>query len=851
MTTENVKSGTFDYPHDLDTFRVDMVTGQRYLFSLKGTGTSPATSMGLQVLNSKGELQVFDFEIGAGGEAKLSFVSPTTDPYYVMVGNIDPATQGIEAGLGSYELTANTLSLDDHADLKADGTALAAGVTKAGAFDQPHDFDYFKIDLFAGQRYLFEMKGAGADPLETMEMLLLGSNGERVEFDVSSGVSAKSQISYVPVSSATYYLLASNDHFTDFGFTDGIGTYQVSVSSLALDDYGDLLPQAALLLPGQPRTGAFDVTDDLDYFKYDMRAGQRYVIDMTWLGNNTGGGTELRVYDPAGKEVIYDLRATGEPSSQIAFQAALDGYYYLRASNTDVSDTGLSAAIGQYRMGVTLISQDDGPDYAAQALPLTVGATQAGAFDQPHDRDHYKINLTAGTRYTFGVNGAGSNPLQMVELQLLDPTGALVVEDLGLTAAGGAQASFVAPETGSYIVLATNDTLDLFGSTTVLGGYEITVSGVANDLEPDLKSAATVFPVGSLQEGSHDLPFDNDYFKMELVAGQRYLVDMAGVGRTPLKAPGFQIFDAAGVLREQDQSSVVDARAQLVFTAPATGSYYLLATNAMADAMGAAATTGNYQITLQPVGADDHSDRFAGATLLVPLADTTIGVLLNGTAGADVLTGGIGNDTLYGMGGRDRLTGGAGNDVINGGDDLDKAVFEGVRANYTLTRGATGWTVTDKTGASGVDTVSSVERFVFSNVGVALDLDGNAGTTARILRAVFGSSYLGVKEFVGIGLSLLDSGTSYQDLVGMAVATDVFANLAGSRSNTDFVKLVYRNVIGVAPSASELGYFVGLLDSGVYSQASLAYMACEVPQNTQSAELVGLAATGIEYLPGG
>ena len=322
MTTENVKSGTFDYPHDLDTFRVDMVTGQRYLFSLKGTGTSPATSMGLQVLNSKGELQVFDFEIGAGGEAKLSFVSPTTDPYYVMVGNIDPATQGIEAGLGSYELTANTLSLDDHADLKADGTALAVGVTKAGAFDQPHDFDYFKIDLFAGQRYLFEMKGAGADPLETMEMLLLGSNGERVEFDVSSGVSAKSQISYVPVSSATYYLLASNDHFTDFGFTDGIGTYQVSVTGLALDDYGDLLPQAALLLPGQPRTGAFDVTDDLDYFKYDMRAGQRYVIDMTWLGNNTGGGTELRVYDPAGKEVIYDLRATGEPSSQIAFQIA-------------------------------------------------------------------------------------------------------------------------------------------------------------------------------------------------------------------------------------------------------------------------------------------------------------------------------------------------------------------------------------------------------------------------------------------------------------------------------------------------------------------------------------------------
>ena len=135
---------------------------------------------------------------------------------------------------------------------------------------------------------------------------------------------------------------------------------------------------------------------------------------------------------------------------------------------------------------------------------------------------------------------------------------------------------------------------------------------------------------------------------MELLAGQRYLVDMAGVGRTPLKAPGFQISMPPACCANKT-SRRWSTRAQLVFTAPATGSYYLLATNAMADAMGAAATTGNYQITLQPVGADDHLTVLPGATSPVPLADTTIGVLLNGTAGADVLTGGIGNDTLYGM----------------------------------------------------------------------------------------------------------------------------------------------------------------------------------------------------------
>ena len=305
-------------------------------------------------------MQVFDFEIGAGGEAKLSFVSPTTDPYYVMVGNIDPPRRRIEAGLGSYELTANTLSLDDHADLKADGTALAVGVTKAGAFDQPHDFDYFKIDLFAGQRYLFRDEGAGADPL--------GDDGDAAGLQWRTGRFRRARClgqvadPYVPVSSATYHPLASNDRFTDRlhrrhrhlpGLGDRPGAGRLRRPAAAV----------ALLLPGQPRTGVrSDVTDDLDvHFRArHARAGQRYVIDMTWLGNNTDGGTELqRKNDPAGT-AIYD------PRHRRAFIAdrvpgRAGRVLLLRASNTDVSDTGLSAAIGQYRDGRHADPQDDGP----------------------------------------------------------------------------------------------------------------------------------------------------------------------------------------------------------------------------------------------------------------------------------------------------------------------------------------------------------------------------------------------------------------------------------------------------------------------------------------------------------
>ena len=128
-------------------------------------------------------------------------------------------------------------------------------------------------------------------------------------------------------------------------------------------------------------------------------------------------------------------------------------------------------------------------------------------------------------------------------------------------------------------------------------------------------------------------------------------------------------------------------------------------------------------------------------------------------------------------------------------------------------------------------------------------MDGNAGITAKIIGAVFGKTYLSNKAFVGIGLQLLDDGISYPDLVSLAIGTDLFAQLAGSRSDADFVKLVYRNVVGAAPSRADLDYFVGLLDTDAFTQSSLALLACETDMNRINVDLVGLINTGIEFLP--
>lgn len=74
---------------------------------------------------------------------------------------------------------------------------------------------------------------------------------------------------------------------------------------------------------------------------------------------------------------------------------------------------------------------------------------------------------------------------------------------------------------------------------------------------------------------------------------------------------------------------------------------------------------------------------------------------------ADVLTGGLGDDTLFGRGGDDTLTGGAGNDALDGGDGADRFIIDQTADGDTIT-GGEGGTDLDRIDASALPGVASV-----------------------------------------------------------------------------------------------------------------------------------------------
>ena len=187
----------------------------------------------------------------------------------------------------------------------------------------------------------------------------------------------------------------------------------------------------------------------------------------------------------------------------------------------------------------------------------------------------------------------------------------------------------------------------------------------------------------------------------------------------------------------------------------------------------------------------------------------------------------------------------AGSETITGGDGIDLIVFVGTRNQYTISGLASSAQVTGSLEGD-TDTLVGIERLQFSDVFVALDLDDHAGITAKTLGAVFGEDSVANKDYVGICLHYLDeSGYSYEQLMQLAID----ARLGAGATHSAVVDLLYTNVVGVAPSPEDLDYFVGLLDNGSFTVASLGVLAADTDLNQSNIDLVGLRQAGLEYVP--
>lgn len=201
------------------------------------------------------------------------------------------------------------------------------------------------------------------------------------------------------------------------------------------------------------------------------------------------------------------------------------------------------------------------------------------------------------------------------------------------------------------------------------------------------------------------------------------------------------------------------------------------------------------------------------------------------------ITGGAGND---------HLVAGAGSELIDGGAGLDVLTYSGAFARYQVTAAGGGFSVVDVQGDGGSDSVSNVERLVFDDAHIALDINGVGGGVYRLYQGAFNRApdAGGLGFWIGIG----DAGASL-DLIAQAfVGSAEFATTYGAIDNAAFVTQLYANVLHRAPDAGGLAFWLGLLDSGATRGGELVGFS-QSPEN--QAALIGVIANGFAYTPYG
>lgn len=189
------------------------------------------------------------------------------------------------------------------------------------------------------------------------------------------------------------------------------------------------------------------------------------------------------------------------------------------------------------------------------------------------------------------------------------------------------------------------------------------------------------------------------------------------------------------------------------------------------------------------------------------------------------------------------LTVSADNDRIEGGAGLDTAVYAAEASAFTVTRQADAFTVSTASPAAATDTLLGVERIQFSDSRLALDVDGDAGTVAKLLGAVFGAEWAANQTYVGIGLQAADSGLTDAALASLALTARL-----GAYTNDALVRHLYENLAGEPAPTPLVDLFVAQLDSGALTPAGLALFAANHAINLQNIGFAELQMHGIAYV---
>ena len=385
-------------------------------------------------------------------------------------------------------------------------------------------------------------------------------------------------------------------------------------------------PRYAVILTvdADPYEARIDELYEVDWYRFTAVAGQDYWI----LADTSRGGSwidvdiVLSLHDATGAAVELAAENHLNELRWLLLTGAEAGTYYLRVG----TDPNPIDRVGAYGIEVRAIDDDHG-NSAAEATEIHLAAVEyTGRMDYEDDQDWLAFDARAGDIYRVTATGADDVHLYSVR----SSGGGIEVERLerwgtfrGVYGLDSRPWRFA--EAGRYAVSVRDEV----GRQSYPGDYTLTFERLRDDhsnTPEDTKALA----VGRETAAVLDYRGDEDWFHVQLVDGDRYMLEVS--------SPGDGVPDLEVVVYGTDSATYGDSYAlnghslsypdasRLLWTAIGTGRHRVQVRD-----------TARWDSTIHPVGygitvsrraPDDHADQRDGSTPLRP------GVWLEGTLDA-------------------------------------------------------------------------------------------------------------------------------------------------------------------------------------------------------------------------
>jgi hypothetical protein len=877
-----VLQGEIQYAYDVDRFSFAVEAGHYYTLRLT-PGSDDLGRLSAQLRNHQDI--AFGSNVGSGqpGAVEVGFVAHATGTYHIEI-NHDGMRNGGKT-YSPYSIGLVHGGKDDYTDHAASAAAITVGQTLEGSIQVPLDVDRFVAQVVAGTTYRLELvrpPAAGSPttvleakiPGEANPLLLSHPNGGGAQHFTPRAGGA------MPVTVAAQY--------------DALTVqvpYAINLTAVE-DDFGANPERAGALALGDGVVGKLEYSEDRDWFGIDLQGNQTYWFECG-IPASYGYGTKMRLIDGSGK--ILDSQWSF--NTTFSFKAPETGRYYVEVF-------GIAAPYSvTARIGVA----DDYGHTAATAGTLAMGATVRGNIETNADADAFNIVVESGATYAVTFK-RDSGSLQGVhdpiwEMKLAHSAGDLLYANPLIQPNDEMLVVFTARTAGTVTLNVSN------GNGIAGGAYSLRLEhGEANDL-PDDRTTTAALAAGQSLSSQLALPGDTDAVRVRLEAGQTYAFDLLGAARgggtlalSQYGMPGLSMRDPAGSSLYVAFDRTHDASWR--WTAQTTGEYLVVIgdgsktgsyTLRMLQVSGDAAAP---QLLSSPganVGLRDNlvlgfsePMLFKSGKPVLTAVDSGLGIGLNNAAADGNLLWRdnalvLNPDSLLQPGTRYQLelpatltdyagnayagpvrfefdtvplasAPSAGNDwfssrgigqKLEGGAGLDTVAYSMPASAVSIARLGETFSVKLNGLASG-DTLAGIERLMFNDVNVALDIKGIGGQAYRLYQAAFDRA----PDQAGLGfwIGAMDRGASLGDVAAAFIGSNEFQRLVGATATHDqFVDALYRNVLDRAADSGGGAYWRQALAGGA-SRADVLAAFSESPENQDN--VVAVIGNGFAYLPG-